>query len=558
MKLSKISISYFRSITDAYKIDLDNLTVLIGKNNEGKTNVIKAILLAMNVLQEIDLYGRRRIVSKRLYDWNEDFPISLQNSKKLKNKSTKIRLDFLLTDQESRELSEKINSNINNEISIYIEINNNNTLSVTVPKKGKNASAITNKIVDISHFIRNHFDLQYIPAIRSQNEAYHVLNKLVSEELKNIDDQVYKDSLEYIEKKQNEHLKILANKVIKPFKTFLPAVKSVDIYFGDTPYKSNYMPRKTLNIDIDDGVSTSLSNKGDGVKSLAAIALLSQISTSNSRLIIVDEPENHLHPDAIRFINGVLNNLSIQDQVLISSHSPIFVNRNIISANIIVESGYARKADKIDSIRKTLGVLCSDNLMYSDYVVVVEGPTDRMIMTTLLSKDEEIKKFFANNIITVRATGGTNNLPSEIYSLQRYCCNFLIILDYDNAGKDVANRIKNDLSVSNNNIRYFMRSNNSTEIEDLYEPNLYSDYLLKQGINITDSSFKNKSKKWSDRIAEICAKSGIDFSKDMESKIKREIAEIMIQHESFLTKNGQNLIDSIIKKIKVDIQTMKK
>ena len=103
-----------------------------------------------------------------------------------------------------------------------------------------------------------------------------------------------------------------------------------------------------------------------------------------------------------------------------------------------------------------------------------------------------------------------------------------------------------------------MRSNNSTEIEDLYEPNLYSDYLLKQGIDITDSSFKNKSKKWSDRITEICAKSGIDFSKDMESKIKREIAEIVIQHDSFLTKNGQNIMDSIIKKIKSDIQTMKK
>lgn len=50
MELSFVSISNYRSITDAYKLDLSNLTVLLGKNNEGKTNIIKAITLGIHVL----------------------------------------------------------------------------------------------------------------------------------------------------------------------------------------------------------------------------------------------------------------------------------------------------------------------------------------------------------------------------------------------------------------------------------------------------------------------------------------------------------------------------
>lgn len=73
---------------------------------------------------------------------------------------------------------------------------------------------------------------------------------------------------------------------------------------------------------------------------------------------------------------------------MISTHNPIFINRSSISSNIIVDHGEARQADRIDTIRYCLGVICSDNLMYADYVIIVEGPTDRDVLMTLLSKDE--------------------------------------------------------------------------------------------------------------------------------------------------------------------------
>ena len=205
MKLSYITIANFRSITNAYKIDMSNLTVLLGKNNEGKTNIIRAIKLGMNIIQDIEMYYPRRKIMRRLgYDWHEDFPIALQGSRKLKDKKTSIRFDFQLTAEETSELSARIGSNINCALSIFICIKEGNQISITVPKKGKNAKAISSQIVQISNYISEHFLMQYIPAVRSEDDAYNAIIDLVESELSEIDDEEYKKSLELIVKVQQE------------------------------------------------------------------------------------------------------------------------------------------------------------------------------------------------------------------------------------------------------------------------------------------------------------------------------------------------------------------
>ena len=534
------------------------MTVLLGKNNEGKTNIIKAINLAMEILRNMDTYHRRKYVMKQLYEWSEDFPIGLQNSKKLKKKQTEIRMDFILTNEEQQDFYEKTQSNINGDLSIYIKIGENNLMSVTIPKKGKNAKALTGKLMIISSFICEHFDVQYIPAVRAESDAYGAIYELVEEELDNIDDQKYRDALDYIENVQIESLKNLSDKVKNPLMTFLPEIKSVNLYLSHQS-RRRYTNRRSINIDIDDGVLTSLSHKGDGVKSLITIAMLSQISSKGEKLIIVDEPENHLHPEAVHYISHVLNQLSKRNQVLISTHNPIFINRNSLPSNLIVDAGKVEKANRIEKIRKTLGVRCSDNLMYSDYVIVVEGPSDKTVLQKMILEDEKLRGYFDNKIITIRSIGGTHNLISEVYSLQQYCSNFLLVLDYDRAGKEAINEMKQELSVDESCIRYFMKSNKKdTEIEDLYKVEIYKDFLMDKGIDVTNSIFKNTSLKWSDKITRIAALAGIDFSKEMEAEYKEYISESLICSPMMnsLSDEGYNLLSNIIRKINEDIETM--
>ena len=43
-------------------------------------------------------------------------------------------------------------------------------------KKGKNAKALSNKLAEIAEFIYQHIKVQYIPAVRSEADAYDVIN----------------------------------------------------------------------------------------------------------------------------------------------------------------------------------------------------------------------------------------------------------------------------------------------------------------------------------------------------------------------------------------------
>ena len=71
MKLSAFSIKNYRSITTTRKISTGELTVLIGKNNEGKTNIINALSIAMRCMQIYIKYPNAKYFSRRVTSEDE-------------------------------------------------------------------------------------------------------------------------------------------------------------------------------------------------------------------------------------------------------------------------------------------------------------------------------------------------------------------------------------------------------------------------------------------------------------------------------------------------------
>jgi len=67
MKLVAFSVRNYRSIAEAYKLSLGKYTVLVGPNNEGKSNIVKAIALSLNVLTKSRPYQRTRRAPIRYY-----------------------------------------------------------------------------------------------------------------------------------------------------------------------------------------------------------------------------------------------------------------------------------------------------------------------------------------------------------------------------------------------------------------------------------------------------------------------------------------------------------
>ncbi|GAA2085487.1 hypothetical protein GCM10009821_28880 [Aeromicrobium halocynthiae] len=68
MKIAAISIQKHRSIKKTDRLNLGDLTVLIGPNNEGKSNIL---FLSPN---RRVTSATRRSTPGRFYDWQADFP----------------------------------------------------------------------------------------------------------------------------------------------------------------------------------------------------------------------------------------------------------------------------------------------------------------------------------------------------------------------------------------------------------------------------------------------------------------------------------------------------
>ncbi|WP_019384717.1 AAA family ATPase [Acinetobacter venetianus] len=62
MKLIKFDIQNFRNITNDNEINFKNYSVLVGRNNEGKTTVLMALRLAMDTLKLHSLLKPKRVM----------------------------------------------------------------------------------------------------------------------------------------------------------------------------------------------------------------------------------------------------------------------------------------------------------------------------------------------------------------------------------------------------------------------------------------------------------------------------------------------------------------
>ena len=185
MKLASFAVRNYRSITATSKLAVrDTITTLIGPNNEGKSNVLRALVAALEVASRLDEFslsrGGRitafRSSSDRFYKWETDFPMSLQETKP--DGESEFDLEFELTPSEIDEFWTEVKSSINGTLPIRITIGAG-APTFTVRKKGPGGKALSNKASPIAKFIGRRIDLQYIPAVRPASTATSVVEAIV-------------------------------------------------------------------------------------------------------------------------------------------------------------------------------------------------------------------------------------------------------------------------------------------------------------------------------------------------------------------------------------------
>ncbi len=575
MILNSFSIKNYRSIFEIKDIKISsNLTTFIGKNNQGKSNILKALELifkVININSEAPLLGRHvSFLYRELnYHWSEDFPIQRQNKRSFSQK-TEICVSFLLSLNDINNFRKILGFNIYQKLCVKVVLEKEKIVpllkisSQGVPNDKLNNPNILSKLCSL---ILEKINFQYIPAIRTEDLADEIANNIISLELSKLAPkkrEKLEEAIKQIDELQKPILKKIENNLFSTLKYFVPDIRNVSLNERRSPfrYSRRYSDDSEFYIKIDDGSDTMLSQKGDGIKSLITLGMMRQKEKSSigkGLILAIEEPESHLHPEAIRQISIVVHDIAQNNQIIATSHSPLFVNRNEISDNIIVENNSASKAENIKQIRDTLGCIASDNLINSDFIIVVEGETDKKILQKYLCAHSSIiKDWITNRRLGFEVINGVLNLEHSLNKLLNMSSKYFCVLDSDQIAKNSIKNAKDKsfLSSGGKEVFYYTLAGlNECELEDLIKPECYKSFVEETtGIDIANcSEFCSSHRKWSERFKQCLYINGKVYNDDELKEIleetKKYICNLNIEIDDMMISNRVSSIMSLPKQI---------
>jgi putative ATP-dependent endonuclease of the OLD family len=536
MEIRKFRVERFRSITSA-SLDLSTMTVLVGPNNEGKSNILRAMVLGMDALvgfARTNTGPRYRIRTGLRgavdFDWDRDFPVGARNGRE---KTTALEFEFELAGPEIIEFESVIGSKINGNLRVGLSLSQDGTVAFRVIKQ-RAGGTWTKKSGEIAEFVGRRVDVEYVPAVRTADEAGAVVARLVAQELRTLEADIdYQDALETIRRLQQPKLDEIGASVRETLAHLMPDVRGVEVRLPET--RRQVAAARAVEIIVDDGESTALDTKGDGVQSLAALALIRKAAMDRGRartfVLAVEEPEAHLHPRAVRELRRVLAEIAMDQQVVVTTHSPLLADPLHVERNVIVEASRARTAHKIAEVRDCLGVRLQDNLQSAQLAVVVEGASDVRIMRAVLAElDGGLADDLEAGVLVIEGLGGGGKLSYRLSQYASGVCGVFVLLDDDASGRASVESSLNDGLLDAAAYRLTAsKGKKEAEIEDLIDPRVYLPPLNSDfGVKLSAADVRRGSSKWSRRVASAFADKGKIWNAATEKRAKTIVADAVV------------------------------
>ena len=523
MIIKSIEIKNFRSIEylvfDIEELEDKRCSILLGKNESGKSNILKAIAL--------------------LGDYEADYNLDCNKSAKKKKESIEINFELGFHHESYKNIiakkdipsslikitgiTKKIQINKDNNIKDYFWVHLDETLKF-------NDYVIDNnqKITKLSDLYSGK-DIITKDNISEYLEGYELLEKLELESKieKDFDtlfsvntpkvifwqpDTQYliKESVDLNDFKENSNVSIPLRNIFyvsgitkKDIKSRIEAIEEDDeermeleelLSEEITKYINKVWKEHEINIkvsiesdlrcivnveDKDSRAKYKMDQRSDGFKQF--ISILLNLSAENStsvlknKLILLDEPEVHLHPSGIKYLKKELLEIAKNNTLFISTHSPFMVDKlnlsrhySITKEKAITELYKISKNNPYEEevIYESLGTSIYEYV--SPNMLVFEGKTDKDLFDAFSIKFKiELK---IKDIAAISANGATK-IPNQIKLFCKEQVTAFVVLDSDKTGKSVKNLIiKENDGFSDNNtfvLTDLIDSNKDMTLEDL-------------------------------------------------------------------------------------------
>jgi AAA15 family ATPase/GTPase len=411
--------------------NLSKINVFIGDNNSGKSRFIRA--LSANITE---LFNRYLSINKNLGSGilRKEFNLVFKQYEKDIYDLSKFPIDGPNPNLTAKVINALIYFNdINDYVPTQVT-----TIDAAFSKAKSTLTSFANDLAKKSHnnlILNNEFLSFYIPVLRglkpleieggiyNYNDIYKVrIQKDYGNSLNVFSGlEIFEDIKSKLLGLENDR------KLIAEFELFLKE----NIFKQKITLIPKYK-EDILNIKIGDEEQRSIVNLGDGIQALILILYPIFINKQKTCFFFIEEPETHLHPNFQKLLIKLMSEISERHQFFITTHSNSFVNNarcsvfSINKNNGISKINHLKDSQQKSDILSTLGYKASD-LLQTNFIVWVEGPSDKVYLQYLISKyDSNLQENIHYSIMFYGGSAGKYLFDSEldkslILNLNRNC-----------------------------------------------------------------------------------------------------------------------------------------
>ncbi|MFK8215446.1 ATP-dependent nuclease [Haloferax volcanii] len=481
MILSGFRIRNYRSIANE-RLLLDDHTILIGKNNSGKSTVLDSIQDYFSLITENINYSGW--FENRVRDWNEDYTITFHAEYELNESDRKQIRESFNTDIPSRIFPDNqpfgllkhtisINSDGLAETRLQTKIDDgwlllyeqdptesayrltdfdrirSNRVETVQTTDGVEIKGTVNKSgvrkVDILTSVPEQFsDLlhRFASQVRSIDAIRNPMSNAQVSERSLI--QPDASDLAQVLQTYSQNNKEVFTEIVSKYKEIMEGVTDIRTPIWGTDNVS------TTTVIDEEGIQEgfSLADISSGSKEILALITSILASQNSTNILLIEEPELHLHPEAERALLKLIQEVSKSGpQVILTTHSDVFVDS--VNVNNIIrvkrDDNTNLKHVQQDNIPDELADLGynKSNLLQSKGVVFVEGKSDERVLRQFGKK---LNFDFNENGVIIVELDGEGNIASDGRSLIKLLYQMDIPYRFvlDSHGES-AKKVQNDL-----------------------------------------------------------------------------------------------------------------
>tara|TARA_B110000285_G_C15136795_1_gene627521 strand:- start:981 stop:2618 length:1638 start_codon:yes stop_codon:yes gene_type:complete len=484
MEIVKVDIANFRAL-ELVSVPLQQLSILLGENDVGKTSFLYAL--------ENFFIGKKLTDPKDWYKRNTDNAIRITIT--FKGFPEDDTLIPLLKTDGTIVISKIFSHDTRPEIRAILD--DQSAIAVAKPTLDKWFSQ------ESFHFIPVRRDL----AVQFSMNKTAMLGKLLRARMR------ASVNAAGAEASLNQVRTVLQDAISEPRKSRQSFLReqlsndSIQLGFDDLEIDPTEGVKFSVTLSDDRVKSIDIQDRGAGTQNNLIIALFRLIADSNVEgnfIFAMEEPENSLHPKAQRQLLNVIQEISASTQVIVTTHSPVFIDRSKFESNILLTrtlSGntiakvFAESA--LAEVRTDLGIRASDALLKGggNCAVLVEGKTEEdgfpVFMEMMGQSEFELG-------IAIINMGGSDLIKTKniIQLLKGYDIPCVVVLDRDaqKTADDLNRMLGNELD----NLRQVFCLKNGT-IEDYYPPSVVAEVINQEFSPETPITEEELDQNWSGR-----------------------------------------------------------